>query len=231
MGDSNEGEIIMLEGSNSPYPFYMKQPTEKMKILFTKYESILRQALGDDFVAAYSMGSGAIPGMVGSPMTDILLTMKNAPPTEDQLAKLKEINIGLIGDGNSPHDPGDTWFQNLDFPIQDNFDDYKINGEFPGDGHLGRLVVHFVHYKNPWIKGALCFVEYLTQNQEAFAKYRDVKVEGAKILSSGGKKDDDGKSPFFKYKMHKSAVVKELMEESNKWGEEGNFKLPQVHLD
>ena len=86
MGDSNQGEIIMLEG----YPFYMKQPTDKMNNLLTKYESILRQSLGDDVVAVYSMGSGAIPGMVGSPMADILLAMKNAPPTEEQFAKLKE---------------------------------------------------------------------------------------------------------------------------------------------
>ena len=228
MGDSNQGEIIMLEG----YPFYMKQPTDKMNNLLTKYESILRQSLGDDVVAVYSMGSGAIPGMVGSPMADILLAMKNAPPTEEQLAKLKEINIGLIGDGKSPHNPGDTWFQNLDFPTQDNFDDLKVNGKFPGDGHLGRLSVHYVHYKNPWIGSALCFVEYLKQNQEAFEKYRDVKVEGARIQSRGEKKDDTiGISPFRKYKMHKAAVVQELMDESDKWRKEGHFKLPNVLLE
>jgi len=35
-------------------------------------------------------------------------------------------------------------------------------------------------------------------------------------------------SPFKKYKMHKAAVVSELMEESKKWREEGNFKLPEI---
>ena len=47
----------------------------------------------------------------------------------------------------------------------------------------GRLSVHVVHYQNPWIEKALCFVEYLTKNQKAFDKYRIVKVEGAKLQS------------------------------------------------
>ena len=229
MSDTNEGEILILEG----YPFYMKQPTERMNKLFKKYETVLRQSLGDDVVGVYAMGSGAIPGMVGSPMIDIILAMKNSPPTEGQLAKLKELNIGLIGDGNSPHDPDDTWFQNLAFPTQGNFDEFKINGEHPPDGHLGRLILHFTNYQNPWLRNVLCFVEYLTQNQEAFAKYRDVKVEGARIQSSGEKKEEDesGMSAFRKYKMHKTAVAVELMKESEKWMEEGNFKLPQALLD
>ena len=229
MSDNSEGEILMLEG----YPFYMKQPTDKMNKLFEKYESVLQQSLGKDCVGVYSMGSGAIPGMVGPPMIDILLAMKNEPPTEDQLAKLKELNIGLIGDGKSPHNPKDTWFQNLDFPNQENFEEFKIDGAHPPDGHLGRLILHFVHYQNPWVGQVLCYVEFLKQNQEAFEKYRDVKVEGARMQSTGGKKDDDtsGMSPFRKYKMHKAAVVAELMEAADKWRAEGNFQLPQILLD
>ena len=225
MADSNEGEVLMLEG----YPFYMKQPTVKINTFFNKYESVLRQSLGDDIVAVFSIGSGAIPDMVGSPMIDILLAMKNAPPTEAQFSKLKEVNIALIGDGKSPHDPNDTWFQNLDFPPTENFEEFKVNGAFPPDGYLGRLTLHFVHYQNPFIGNALCFVEYLKQNREAFEKYRDVKVEGARIQSNGEKQDENtsGLSAFRKYKMHKAAVVKELMEAAEKWRDEGNFILPQ----
>ena len=131
--NSGDGEILMLQG----YPFYMKQPKEKMDRLFSKYETLLKKYLGDDVVAIYNMGSGAIPGMVGSPMVDILLVMKNYPPTEAQISKMKELNIGLMGDGKSPHDPNDTWFQNLDLPTQDDFDEFKLNGECPPDGHLG----------------------------------------------------------------------------------------------
>ena len=62
-----------------------KQPKERMDRLFSKYENLLRKSLGDDIVAVYAMGSGAIPGMAGSPMVDILLAMKNSPPTDAQV--------------------------------------------------------------------------------------------------------------------------------------------------
>ena len=132
--------------------------------LFKKYETLLRQKLGNEVVGVYPMGSGAINGMIGSPMIDILLVMKNSPPTDQQIEKLKELNIGFIGDGNSPHDKDDTWFQNLAFPSQDNFDEFKIKGEFPPDGHLGRLVLHFSPHHSDWVRTVLCFVQYLTQN-------------------------------------------------------------------
>jgi len=244
MGDNNgEGEILMLQGKSGLCPFYMKQPKERMDLLFSKYENLLRKSLGEDVVAVYAMGSGAIPGMVGSPMVDILLAMKNSPPTEAQMSKLKELNIGLIGEKlGSPHDPNDTWFQNLDFPTQDNFDEFKLNGEFPPDGYLGRLSVHSLHYQNPFIGNTLCFVEYLTQNQEAFDKYQDVKVEGARMQSASSEKTEENtstessdalpkKSPFMKYKMHKHGVVTELLEESKKWREAGNFKMPAILSD
>ena len=236
MGDNNkekqdDGEVLMLQASKGLYPFYMKQPTEKMNRLFKKYEALLMKQLGDDVVGVYPMGSGAIPGMVGSPMIDILLVMKNSPPTEEQLEKLKELNIGLIGDGNSPHDKDDTWFQNLAFPTQDNFDEYKVNGEHPPDGYLGRLVMHFSPYHSEWVRTVLCFVQYLSQDEGAFKRYRDVKVEEAEIQSKA-EKDESGKSTaFFKYKMHKNDVAKQLLDESKEWMEAGNFKLPQELLD
>ena len=229
MADNNEaGEILFLKG----YPFYMNQPTSKMNDLFDKYESVLRGVLGEDVVAVYSIGSGAIPDMVGSPMIDFVLAMKNSPPTEEQYEKLRTANVGLIGDGKSPHDPGDTWFQNLDFPPSGDFEAFKVNGAFPPDGYLGRLTIHFVHYKSPFIGKVLCFVEFLKQNQDAFNKYRDVKIEGARMQSSASDVEGSadaaaGPSNFIKYKMHKAAVVSELMESSMKWGEKGNFVLPK----
>ena len=228
---NDEGEVLMLQG----YPFYMKQPKEKMDRVYEKYENLLRKNLGDKIVEVYPMGSGAIPGMVGSPMTDILLVMKNYPPTEDQIWKLKQLNIVFMGDGRSPHDPNDTWFHNLDFPPQENFDEFKVNGKFPPEGHLGRLSVHFVHYKSTWMERALCFVEYLSKNKEAFDKYRDVKIQGARIQSENKETKEENKyglpSSFLQYKMHKQAVVHELMDETKKWREAGNFKLPKALLD
>ena len=227
----DEGEVLMLQG----FPFHMKQPKERMDRVFEKYETVLRKALGDQIVAVCQMGSGAIPGMVGSPMTDILLAMKNYPPTKDQIDQLKQLNIVFMGDGSSPHDPNDTWFHNVDFPSQEDFEEFMINGKFPPGGHLGRLLIHFVHFQNPWIESALCFVEYLSQNKEAFSRYRDVKIEGATLQTGPMETKEDNTyglpSSFLNYKLHKVAVVKELTEESKIWREAGNFKLPQVFID
>ena len=46
MGDNNkekqdDGEVLMLQASKGLYPFYMKQPTEKMNRLFKKYEALI----------------------------------------------------------------------------------------------------------------------------------------------------------------------------------------------
>ena len=64
---------------------------------------------------------------------------------------------------------------------------------------------------------------------------RDVKIQGAKLQTGDmeTKEDNDYGLPssFLNYKLHKAAVVKELMEESKIWGEAGNFILPQVFLD
>ena len=51
-------------------------------------------------------------------------------------------------------------------------------------------------------------------------------------IQSKAEKDESGKSTaFFKYKMHKNDVAKQLLDESKEWMEAGNFKLPQELLD
>ena len=162
--------------------------------------------------------------------------MKNYPPTRDQIEKLKKLNIVFLEDGRSPHDPNDTWFHNLDFPPQEDFSEFKIDGKFPPEGHLGRLSVHFVHYQNTWMENALCFVEYLSQNEEAFNKYRNIKIQGAKLQTGNIETEQLSSlkglpSSFLNYKLHKATVVKELMEECKVWKEAGYFKLPQVFFD
>ena len=57
--------------------------------LFMKYKVVLEQALKDDIVGVYAVGSGAIPGIPGSPMIDIAVASKNYPVTEEQMLKLK----------------------------------------------------------------------------------------------------------------------------------------------
>ena len=96
----DEDEVIMLQKSEMSsssetvqYPFYMKQPTEKMERLFLKYKEILEKTLGESIVSINPMGSGAIPRMPGTHMIDIIVAIKNYPPAAEQLEALKSLNI------------------------------------------------------------------------------------------------------------------------------------------
>ena len=61
MADSNNdvGEIIMVD----EMPFYMVQPTEKLKKIFAHYLPLLKETLGEDLVSLHPIGSASIPGM------------------------------------------------------------------------------------------------------------------------------------------------------------------------
>merc|ERR1711962_549036 len=230
----DEDEVIILQMAppgappgtqTAPFPFYMKQPTEKMKRLFLKYKGVLENTLGESVVSINQMGSGAIPGMPGMHMIDLIVSIKNYPPTGEQLDALKSINIGLAGDGTgkAPHDPNDTWLVTHDFPPQGDFEEFKVDGKFPPQGILGGMVMHLVHYTNPFLVKALAYVEYLKANEDAFKRYRDVKVQGARLSASQNAEDSN---TFIKYKMGKIAIVKELMVEALAWKEKNGIQFP-----
>jgi GrpB-like predicted nucleotidyltransferase (UPF0157 family) len=211
----DEDEVIMLrmsEMSSSSetvqYPFYMKQPTEKMERLFLKYKEILEETLGESVVSINQMGSGAIPGMPGTHVIDIIVAMKNYPPTGEQLETLKTINIGLAGNGTgkSPHDPNDTWMMAEDFPPQGDFEEFKVDGKFPPEGILGGMVMHLVHYTNPFLIRNLAYVEYLKANEDAFRRYKDVKVQGARLSASKNADDADVRTFEILMKMKKRTI-------------------------
>ena len=168
MADSNEdiaNEVLWLPGNPltqegfSPqltaqavrYPFYTKQPTEKMIRLFDMYKKIFEEKFGDALFSVNQMGSGAIKGMVGSPLIDMIVAIKNYPPTAEQLEVMKELNIVFMKGGKAPHAPDDTWMCSIDFPPGEDFDEYKIDGKFPPEGHLGRIVVHLIKHTNPFV--------------------------------------------------------------------------------
>ena len=234
-----EGEVIMMKGNpltatpTNPtelveqavlYPFYTKQPTEKMNRLFNKYKDIFKDKLGDSLISVNQMGSGAIPGMVGSPLQDIIVAIKNYPPTEEQMEVMKQLNFVLLKGGKAPHDPNDTWLCSTDFPPGEDFDEFKINGKFPPEGHLGRVVIHLVQYSNPFVVRAQTYVEYLKSNEDAFKRYRDCKLEGARLSQSDASETTDA---FIKYKIHKRVVVNELLTEALQWKERNGIQFQE----
>merc|ERR1711962_1554146 len=225
----NTEDVIWMEakslGSPTPHPFYLTQPTEKVNQIFTKYKKLFEETLGDGLFSVIKIGSGAIPGMVGTPAIDIIIILKEYPPTAAQMGAMKRLNITpnqLLP--KSPHAQEDTWMRSTDFPPGNHFDEFKVDGKFPLPGHLGGIVVHMVHRSNPWVIQAQAFVEYLKVNEDAFRRYKDAKLEGVR-LGEGGNPDTPGGDAFIKYKIHKAAFVKELMNEAMLWKEKNGVKF------
>merc|ERR1712168_171957 len=126
----------------------------------------------------------------------------------------------MFGKGKGPQGSEDTWMRSVDFPPEGDFEEFKIDGAFPPEGHLGRITVHIVHYTCPKVVGLLAYVEYLKADEDAFRRYRDAKIEGAKMEAEQNAQDEN---MFFKYKKHKGMVVKELMDEAIVWKEKNGI--------
>ena len=67
--------------------------------------------------------------------------------------------------GKSPHAEEDTWMISHDFPPGVDMEEFKVNGGYPSDGHLGMVCLHLVQTSNPFVPKALAFVEYLKSDK------------------------------------------------------------------
>ena len=100
------------------------------------------------------------------------------------------------------------------------FDECKIDGKFPPEGHLGQVVIHLLQYSNPFVVKTQAYTRYLNSNEDAFRRYRDVKVQGAKVAPTS---EDD--HTFIKYKWNKKAIIYELAAEARAWKEKNGIKF------
>ncbi|KAL7526936.1 hypothetical protein ACHAWF_001978 [Thalassiosira exigua] len=212
------------------YPFYRTQPTAQMRRVVEHNRMLLREKVGggfgDEILATFPMGSGAIEGMPGPAQVDLLVVLRGkddgAPVvTEAQIAALKA-GANLHYNGPSPHHPeGDVWFRNEVFEeagnpnssggVSSHWEDDVERAFEPGG--LGSLNVHMVRIgtaqegpakerddrTREFVLDAVAFVDYLTQNREGFREYADVKVEGAEMVlavENDGNEKDTGEDPF-----------------------------------
>ena len=184
-------ETIYLSG----YPFMLKgADPEELRVVFEEGTAKVKEVIGDRFARSSRMGSSAIPGMPGTPVTDILVELKEWPLPEDVLEKLKEVGISFQG-SPSPHYEQDQWF---------------FGGEGK-PGHLGRMVFHVVPENCSFANEMRAFVEYVTKTPHAFEAYSKIKLEGAKSHEG----EDDGR--LIKYKYYKHDVVTKIQSEVKEW--------------
>ena len=154
-------------------------------------------------------------GMPGTAAIDIVIRMKNFPPTKAQEEKLS--NINFVNRGPAPHTENDLLFLNQG-KVFDSDEPIKLLG-------YGQVVLHFLSVDNEWPKRPIAYAEYLKTHEDAFNKYRDVKIEGAKMQA--GQISDNPIEVIMKYKKHKSQVALDLTEEAIKWAfVDGNLPLP-----
>lgn len=270
------------------YPFYRRQRTAEMARVLDDAITLVKSIpeVSQDLVVALPVGSGAIKGMPGPAQTDLLLCMTSYPPTDEQIDALAR--RGINSKGISPHHAEDTWFRNEVLPEEDGgvppvANRFGVRQTFE-PGHLGSVNFHWVspstsNSSNQFIADMLSFADYLCSNEQAFQRYKQVKLEGAELAAVGagagaavagpaegapegpaegatggapegpaegapaeaggaaagadtevGRRQAESKR-LIGYKVHKSAVALELMEEARKWRREGNWNVPQELRD
>ena len=67
----------------------------------------------------------------------------------------------------------------------------------------------------------MAYAKYLNTNEDAFKRYRDSKLFGARMPQ------DAGVDAFVKYKRHKTVVALELMNEAMEWKEKNGIKFDE----
>ena len=99
--------------------------------------------------------------------------------------------------GTAPHDTDDEWFW----------------GGEGKPGHLGRVVLHTAPEGSDFARDMKAFVEYVKTHPDAFQRYNDVKVEGAKLMLTSS--EEDGR--LIGYKMKKRDVCNQIKKEAIEW--------------
>jgi len=201
--DKNNEEIIMLSG----YPFYLHGPDPKaVEKVAEKAYSVLESTFGEQLVSVSRIGSTAIDGMAGTPVCDILAQL-SPWPIPDKI-KEKMANAGYEFKGTAPHNIGDEWFW----------------GGEGKPGHLGRVVLHTVPEGSDFARDMKAFVEYVKTHPDAFQRYNDAKVDGAKLMLKSS--EEDGR--LIGYKMKKHGVCNQVKKEAIEWWEKKNGETDKI---
>lgn len=172
-----------------------------------------------------------------------------------QIAAL-ESELNFLYKGPSPHHPeGDVWLRNEDSddPLHSHvttggtsahWEDGVAHRFKPGD--LGSCNLHVVRIGDgdepdqklrekdgrtrEYVLRMVAYVDYLTQNRDAFERYANVKLEGAEMVTkqSQGAPSGDVVALLFAYKKHKSTVAIKLNDEIKEWRIRGEWEMPAM---
>eukprot|EP01090_Pellita_catalonica_P007587 TRINITY_DN18178_c0_g1_i2.p1 TRINITY_DN18178_c0_g1~~TRINITY_DN18178_c0_g1_i2.p1 ORF type:complete len:189 (-),score=38.51 TRINITY_DN18178_c0_g1_i2:430-996(-) len=162
---------------------------EKLRSVFVKESTKIKNVLADQVVAIYHVGSTAIIGMPGTPVVDILVGSKTFPPSMEIIEKMK--TVGFEYSGKAPHDENDTWFMG--------------GTGVSGKGSFGRCTCHWMSVDNEAVENLKAYVDYVNSHKAAFEEYKAIKIAQSKSQD------------LMKYKKGKSAVVIKIMADAISW--------------
>jgi GrpB-like predicted nucleotidyltransferase (UPF0157 family) len=108
---SGDADVIFL-GEGGKYPFFLVQPARELLDVFERHADKIKAALGDDLNFIGRVGSSAIEGMPGTPVVDVLATLRSGSDlSRDDLVDRLTGSCGFVEPPfSSPHSKDDTWF-------------------------------------------------------------------------------------------------------------------------
>lgn len=148
---------------------------------FTEIKDVLKNIFSGVYLGIYHIGSTSIPGMPAKPIIDVMVTFDDINTVDRLSYRMMEANYISKGE-NGIADR--RYFQKL---------------AVDGINHTEHI--HCFAKDNPLVKDHLLFRDYLLIDKDAFNRYRNVKLEAAKLF------------PFdpVKYTKFKSDCIESIM--------------------
>lgn len=142
---------------------------------FQSESKILRPLFGVDLIAIHHVGSTSIPGMVAKPEIDILIELKSSSDFQSFFSPLEALGYRYRDD--APFSFGHWYFSK------------DIAGKRTHKLHL-------CSSSHRTVNEQILFRDYLINNPESSAQYRDLKLKLAASNTKGMLEYLDGKAPF-----------------------------------
>ena len=152
--------------------------------IFKEEAKIIKEALEDNCVEVYHIGSTAVPGLIAKPKIDIIAVVKNGKASAGSLEK---VGYDYRGEYNIPMHYG--------FAKRDLFN----------------FNLHVYEEWHPEIELNLCFRDYLRTNEQAREEYTFLKKQILDDESSFFLKND---SPFTNYTLRKGDFIRKILKQA-----------------
>ena len=150
--------------------------------MFEENETIIRKALGDNYVSVHHIGSTAVEGLAAKPKIDVIAEVHNC---EKAITQLEVVGYKYKGEWNIPFKYGFT-----------RRDEVEIN-------------LHLYKVGHPEVELNIKFRDYLRRNQSARDEYRQLKYD---LIAQEDAHLKVNNSIFSRYNLGKDVFIRKIIE-------------------